>query len=222
MAPKDGIRCWICGRTVEEVQRSVGTPSTEPTEADRNLAKVVDQKTRFYKTADDWADGLPDQFRNMDFNFIMGNPSQFKALRFIDDVEQAQKSYVEPLIGISAHAKKGEETVVGEIKVSADDSRKRDALLKQMEEFEKKSGRSLSMLDGSKPRAFDGLKLADGLRYVRDLGVLHFALQQKLLEIDQEDERKKLPTFGISMAKIKTFPRAVPLCTVCENLIKGL
>lgn len=220
MAPKDGIRCWICGRTVEEVQRSIGTPAAEPSDVDRNLARVTEQKARFYRVATDWTEGIPEQFRNMDYNFIMGNPSQFKALRFVDDVEQAQKAYVEPLAGISAQAKKGEEMVVGEFKVSADDPRRRDALARQMDEFAKKSGRSMSMLDGQ--RAFEGLKLADGLRFVRDLGVLHFSLQQKLLEMDQDDEKKKMPTFGISMAKIKTFPRAVPLCTVCESLIKGL
>ena len=222
MAPKDGIRCWVCGRTAEEVERSIGSPTVEPSEADKSLIRVNDQRARFYKVATDWGDGVPDQFKNMDFNFVMGNPSQFKALRFIDDVEQAQKTYIEPLVGISAHAKKGEELVVGEIKVKAEDARRRDILVRQLDEFEKRSGRPLAMLDGPKPRGFDGLKLADGLRYLRDIGVMYFVLQQKLLELDQEEEKKKLPTFGISMAKIKTFPRAVPLCTVCESLIKGL
>ena len=221
MAPKDGIRCWICGRTVEEVQRSIGNPAVEPSEAEKSLGRVNDQRARFYKVASDWGDSVPDQFRNMDFNFVMGNPAQFKSLRFIDDVEQAQKAYIEPLPGILAQAKKGEEVTIGEVKLG-EDARKRDSVVRQLEDFEKRSGRSLSMLDGPKPRAFDGLKLGDGLRYLRDLGALHFALQQKVLEIDQEDEKKKLPTFGISMAKIKSFPRAVPLCTVCESLIKGL
>ena len=222
MAPKDGVRCWVCGRTVEEVQRSLGNPAPELTDADRNVARVNDERARFYKVATDWEGSVPDQFKNMDFNFVMGNPSQFRSLRFIDDVQQAQKTYVETLPGISASAKKGEEVVIGEMKVGGDDSRRRGVVVKEIEEFEKKTGRSLSTLDGPKARGFDGLKLGDGLRYLRDLGALHFTLQQRLLEIDQEEERKKLPTFGISMAKIKGFPKAVPLCSVCESLIKGL
>lgn len=222
MAPKDGVRCWVCGRTVEEVQRSIGSVAPEPTEADRNVAKVNDLRARFYKVATDWEDNVPEQFRNMDFNFVMGNPSQFKALRFIDDVQQAQKTYVETLAEISTHARNGEELVIGELKVNGEDARRRGVVVKELGEFEKRTGRSLSGSDGQKAKGFDGLKLGDGLRYLRDLGALHYTLQQRVFEVDQEDEKKKLPTFSISMAKIKGFPKAVPLCTVCESLIKGL
>jgi len=222
MAPKDGVRCWVCGRTVEEVVRSIGSPAPEPTEADKNVARVNDLRARFYKVVTDWEDNVPEQFRNMDFNFVMGNPSQFRALKFLDDIQQAQKTYGEPLAEISIHARKGDEIVVGEYKVAADDARRREVVIRELGEFEKRTGRSLAGLDGPKAKGFDGLKLGDGLRYLRDLGALNFTLQQRLLEVDLEEERKKLPTFSISMAKIKGFPKAVPLCTVCESLIKGL
>jgi hypothetical protein len=223
MAPKDGVRCWVCGRTIEEVQQSIGNPAAEVTDVDRNMARVADMRARFAKAAGDWWDSVPDQFKNMDFNFVMGNPAQFKALRFIDDVEQARKTHVETLAEIAMRARKGEEFTVGEFRVDSNDAKHRDVIVRELDEFERRTGRSLTEeTENSRPKEFDGLKLGEGLRYLRDVGSLYYVLQQRMLEVDKEEERKKLPTFSIGMARIKGFPKAVPLCTVCESLIKGL
>lgn len=223
MAPRDGVRCWVCGRTLEEVQQSIGNPAAEVTDVDRNMAKVNDMRARFAKVAGDWWDSVPDQFKNMDFNFIMGNPSQFKSLRFIDDVQQTRKTHVEPLEVIAMKARKGEAFAVGEFKVDSNDAKRRESVVRELDDFERRTGRELSEdSGGSRPKGFDGLKLGEGLRYIRDLGGLYYFLQLKLLEVDKDEERKKLPTFSINMARIKGFPKAVPLCTVCESLIKGL
>jgi len=226
MAPRDGVRCWICGRTVEEVQQLIGNPAAEVTDVDRSMAKVVDARTRFAKTVSDWWEGVPEQFKNMDFNFVMGNPTQFKSIRFLDDVQQARKSHVEAVWEVVGRGREGKDFTIGDMKVDANDERRRQAVMREVEDFERRTGRALDggkqADEASRPKGFDGLKLGEGLRYLRDVGAVYYTLQQRLLEVDKEDERKKMPTIGIGMAKVKSFPKPVPLCTVCEGLIKGL
>ncbi len=231
MAPKDGVRCWICGRTQEELKAAIGTTPQEVTEVDRNMAKVADARARFVRDANEWSDQIPDQFKNMDFNFVIGNPTQFRTFRFIDDVQQARKTHLEPLGDASFLARKGKEFGIGDFKVEAADGKRREVVVKELDDFERRTGRALERghpgedkdeADASKAQGFDGFKLADGLKYLREAGTLYYYVQQKLLEQEKEDERKKLPTYEIGMARIKGFPKAVPLCTVCESLIKGL
>jgi len=231
MAPRDGVRCWVCGRTVEEVRQSVGPTTTEMSDADRGLAKVADARARFVRVANDWWDTTPDQFKNMEFNFVMGNPSQFKAIKFIDDVQAARKTHLEALGDAVALGRKGKEFTVGDMKVEANDAKRRDAVVREVDEFERRTGRTLERgraageekeESGSRATGFDGFKLGEGLKYLREAGTLFYYVQQKILEVDKEDEKKKMPTYEIGMARIKGIPKAVPLCTVCENLIKGL
>jgi hypothetical protein len=232
MAPRDGVRCWVCGRTVEEVRQSVGTTAPEMTDVDRSMAKVVDARAKFVREATEWWDTVPDQFKNMDFNFVMGNPSQFKTIRFIDEVQEARKIHVEALGEAAYLGRKGKEFSIGDLKVDAGDAKRRDVVTRELDEFERKTGRVLergrsgngdkSDSDATRPRSFDGFKLGEGLRYLREAGTLYYYVQQKMLELDKEEEKKKAPTYEIGMARIKGIPKAVPLCTVCENLIKGL
>lgn len=231
MAPKDVVRCWVCGRTLEEVRQSIGTPVPEETEVDRKIVMTNEARARFVQTANEWYDNVPDQFKNMDFNFVMGNPTQFKAVRFIGDVQQARKTHLEPLGDATYLARKGEQFTIGDMKVEAGDSRRKEVAVKELEDFERRTGRTLERSrgggeekegSGSRPMSFDGFKLGDGIRYLREAGTLYYYVQQKLLEVDKEEEKKKMPAFEIGMARIKGFPKSVPLCTVCENLIKGL
>jgi len=229
MAPREGIRCWVCGRTLEEVRQTIGTAAPELTDVDRSMAKVSEARVKFAGEAGQWMDLVPDQFKAMDFAFVIGNPTQFRTIRFLDEVEHARRSHVQELGDVLALAKKGKEFTIGEIKVEANDSRRRDTVVRDLEDFERKSGRALERSkagdekeDAGKPSGFNGLKLADGLKYLRDAGLTYYAVQQRILEGDKEDEKKKMPTYEIGMAKIKGFPKAVPICTVCENLIKGL
>jgi hypothetical protein len=229
MAPRDGVRCWICGRTQEELKVAIGSTVPEVTEVDRNIAKVADARARFVRDANEWADGVPEQFKNMDFNFVMGNPTQFRSIKFIDDVQAARKTHLEPLGDAASLGRKGKDFTLAEFKIDVADGRK-EVVLKELEDFERRTGRALERsraddkeeTDPGRAQGFDGFRLGEGLKYMREAGTLFYYVQQKLLEVDKEDERKKLPTYDIGMARIKGFPKAVPLCTVCESLIKGL
>ncbi len=228
---RESMKCWVCGRTPEEVRDAVGKPVPVETEVDRSMAKVVAMKVNFAKISGDWAVGVPEQFKSMDFRFVMKNADQFRSIAFIGDVESAGRSYVDGLGEAVTRARKGEEAGIGELSVDPKDAKRREILLKGVEEFEKRSGRMLGVQNGGKrgtmperpmPAGFEGLRLGEGIRYLRDAGMLYYSIQQSLLEAAKVEEASKKPAFGVGATRLGGFSKAVPLCTVCENLIREL
>jgi hypothetical protein len=228
---RESTKCWVCGRTPEEVRDAVGKPVPVETEVDRSMAKVVAMKANFAKMSGDWTVGVPEQFKSMDFRFVMKNSDQFRTIAFIGDVESAGKSYVDGLGEAVTKARKGEEAGIGELTVDPKDAKRREILLKGVEEFEKRSGRMLGVQNGGKrgsaadrpmPAGFEGLRLGEGIRYLRDAGMLYYSIQQSLLEAAKVEEASKKPPFGVGSTRLGGFSKAVPLCTVCENLIREL
>jgi hypothetical protein len=224
-------KCWVCGRTPEEVRDAVGKPIPVETEVDRSMAKVVAMKANFSKLSGEWATLVPEQFKSMDFRFVMKNADQFKSIAFIGDVENAGRSYVEGLGEAVTRVRKGEEAGVGELMVDPKDAKRKEILLKGVEEFEKRSGRMLGVQNGGKrgsaadhpmPAGFEGLRLGEGIRYLRDAGMVYYSIQQSLLEAAKAEEASKKPAFGVGSTRLGGFSKAVPLCTVCENLIREL
>ena len=52
--------------------------------------------------------------------------------------------------------------------------------------------------------------------------MLYFSVQEKLLELEKEDEMGKRPVFAVSTAKVNGLPGEIPICTVCQNLVTCL
>jgi len=216
-------RCWICGRAPEEVSSSVGHPAEKETEIDRSMARLAESKARFTSMSREWWDNVPDQFRTMDFTFVMNNSAQFRSIKFIDEVEEARKSLADPLRMIADEIRTGAEASMGGVTIPASDVAKRDMVMGEIAKFEKKTGRHVDGGDDqSMPHEFDGLKFGQGIGFLREVGMLSFAVQEKLLEAEKEVEMSKRPTFGVSVAKVNGLPGEVPVCTVCQNLITGL
>ena len=217
-------RCWICGRAPDEVSSSVGHPAEGETELDRSMSRLADSKARFTAASREWWDKVPDQFRTLDFNFVINNHAQFKSMRFVEEVEDARRSLADPLRLAVERARSGSEASIGDAKIKPTDTAGRETLLSEIHEFEKKTGRHLDGGDGdvSMPHGFDGMKLGQGIGFLRELGMLSFTVQEKLLEAEKEEEMSKRPTFGVSVAKVNGLPGEVPVCTVCQNLITGL
>jgi hypothetical protein len=225
------MKSWVCGRTPEEVRDAVVKPITVETEVDKSMDKVVALKANFAQASSGCATTVPEQFKSMDYRFVMKNADQFKTIAFIGDVELAGRSYVDGLGEAVTKARKGEEAGVGDLTVDAKDTKRREILLKGVEEFEKRSGRMLGVQNGGKrgsaadhpmPTGFEGLRLGEGIRYLRDAGMLYYSIQQSLLEAAKAEEASKKPAFGVGSTRIGGFSKAVPLCTICENLIKEL
>jgi len=216
-------RCWICGRAPDEVSSSVGHPAEKETEIDRSMLRLAESKARFSASSREWWDGVPDQFRTIDFSFVINNAAQFRGIRFIGEVEEARKSLAEPLRVTAENIRKGVDASMAGVVITPSDAAKKGIVMGEIAEFEKKTGRHVDGGDDqSMPHEFDGLKLGQGIGFLRELGMLSFAVQEKLLEAEKEEEMAKRPTFGVSVAKVNGLPGEVPVCTVCQNLITGL
>ena len=223
MAPSRIIKCWMCGRASDEVSASVGRIYQE-TELDRRYARMEDLMGKFNRASAEWGDYVPDQFKALDFDFVVGNPSQFRSIRFLGEVEDAKKSIVIPLQLALGSVRSGTEASIGGVKIGPSDRAKRAALLREIESFERKTGRHINGSGGkdSLPHGFEGLKVTQGLTYLKEVGVLYFEVQRKLMEAEKEDEMSKRPVFGVSVAKVDGLPGEIPICSVCQNLVTSV
>ena len=223
MAPNRANKCWMCGRSSDEVNASVGRIPQE-TELDRRFARMTDLAGKFNRASGDWGNLVPDQFKTFDFDFVLNNQPQFRGMRFLAEVEDSKKSIVIPLKVAIGNVRNGVEGSIGGVKISATDMTKKDVFLKEVGDFERRTGRNLNGAggDGSKPLGFDGLRVGQGLAFMREVGMLYFSIQEKLLELEKEDEMSKRPVFAVSIAKVDGLPGEIPLCTICQNLVTCL
>ena len=223
MAPPRISKCWMCGRSSDEVNSSVGRIPQE-TELDRRFARMTELMGKFSRASAEWGNLVPDQFKTFEFEFVLNNPNQFKGMRFLTEVDDSRKSIVIPLKVAIGNVRNGVEGSIGGVKISPTDMAKKDVFLKEVGDFERRTNRNLngSGGDGSKPLGFDGMRIGQGLAFMREVGMLYFSIQEKLLELEKEDEMSKRPVFAVSIAKVNGLPGEIPLCTVCQNLVTCL
>ena len=223
MAPNRTNKCWICGRNSDEVSSSVGRPPEE-LELDSRLERMEDLKAKFNRASAEWGNLVPEQFKTLAYDFIVGNPAQFKSIRFLSEVDDARKSIVMPLQVAVGNVRSRTEASLGGVKIAPGDALKRNVLLSEIDEFERRTGRYLNGSGGSAqmPHGSEGLVVAQGLAYLRETGMLYFVIQEKLLEAEKEEEMSKRPVFAVSIAKVSGLPGDVPVCTVCQNLVTSL
>jgi hypothetical protein len=222
MAPIKVTRCWFCGRSSDEVNSSVGRIPQE-TELDKRFAKMTDLMGKFTRASGEWGDLVPDQFKTLEFDFVVGNPAQFKGMRFLPEVDDSKKSIVIPLRVAIGNVRNGTEASIGGVKITPSDKAKKEVFLKEVTDFERRTGRTLNGSgDSSKPHAFEGLRVGQGLAFLREVGMLYFSVQEKLLEAEKEDEMSRRPTFAVSIARVDGLPNDIPVCTVCQNVVTSL
>jgi hypothetical protein len=213
----------MCGRSSDEVNASVGRIPQE-TELDRRVARMADLMAKFSRASGEWGDLVPDQFRTLDFEFVLSNQAQFKVMRFLGEVEDSRKSIVIPLQVAVGNVGSGVEASIGGVKIGPSDVAKKGIFMKEVGDFERRTGRHLNGSGGSDkvPHGFDGLRIGQGLGFLREVGMLYFSLQEKLLDVEKEDEMSKRPVFAVSVAKMDSLPGEIPICTVCQNLVTCL
>ena len=223
MAPNKSNRCWICGRSSDEVSSSVGRPPEE-LELDTRLGRTEDLMGKFSKASGEWGNLVPEQFRALGFDFVVGNPAQFKSIRFLGEVDDAKKSTVIPLQVAVTNVRNGAEATIGGVKIGPADLSKREVLLREIDQFERRMGRYIngSGENGSMSHGSEGLDMVQGLAFLREIGLLYFTVQEKLLEAESEEEMSRRPVFAVSIAKVGGLPGDVPVCTVCQNLVTSL
>ena len=187
------------------------------------MAAASESRARFMRESADWTDRVPDQFRAMSFEFVMNNPSQFKSARVVEEAEAARRSIFEPLKLAVSRLRAGNDASLGSVRISAGDRSAMSLVLSEAEEFERKTGTQLDREgDQSLPHGFTDLKLGQGISFLKEAVELNYSVQQKLLELEKEDELSRKPSFGVGMAKADGLPGEIHVCTVCQNLVAGL
>jgi len=220
MAPNKINKCWMCGRSTEEVNSSVGRIPQE-SELDKRFARMNDLMGKFNRASTEWGSLVPDQFKTLEFEFVLNNQPQFKGMRFLGEVDDSKKSIVIPLRVALGNVSNGVEASIGGVKIVPSDAVKREVFLREVSDFERRTGRTLNGAggEGQKPHGFDGLRIGQGLVFMREVGMLYFSIQEKLLEVEKEDEMSKRPVFSVSSAKVDGLPGEIPICSVCQNLV---
>jgi hypothetical protein len=215
-------KCWMCGRASDQVSSSVGRPAEEM-EMDRKLFALAESRARFARESADWWEKVPDQFRMMNFGFVINNLKQFGSVNFLAEASKAKSSNVEPLLKAINQIRRGEDASIGQVAITPGDSVLRDAVMSEVNDFEKRTGYHLEWEEGAGPaRVFEGLKFGQGVSMLREIMMLGFSIQKKLLEEEKEEEMSRRPTFGVSVAKVNGLHGEIGICTVCQNLVTGL
>lgn len=222
----EGAKCWICGRTSEEVRVAMDRPSEREVELEGMMAKVEDSRRQFERTSRTWSGGVPAEFKDTEFAFVLENPNQFRSLKFVDEVARAKRSLADSLVDAAEVVLKGGDANLGIVEATGSDKSQADLIVGRLHEFARSSGRGLglSLPDGPAepggPTGFEGLTLRDGIRYLTEVGLLYFTIQRELLQAQKGEVKAERPGYRVAVVKVRGHPAGVPLCSVCELLIK--
>jgi len=218
-------KCWVCGRSGEEIKAALVEGDQEGSELDKEFSQVAWFRSKFNESATAWRRAVPKDFREMDFGFVTGNPDQFGAVTFIGEVNDARSVMMDWLSRASVAISKGDEGALQNLNLTSLGNGDRETLARSFELFESHWHRLLAKEEAENgkanyPTGFDGLGLADGVEYLISAGLLYYDAQNMLIQFKKNAETAKRPKFGIRVVQSKFGP--VPLCDVCAGLVVGL
>ena len=216
-------RCWVCHRSIEEISAAVDAETQEERELKKQLSQVSWTKSKFMESAELWRRTLPRDFKDMDFQFIASNASQFGSIKGLAEVLDAKKLMVDWLADASSKLRKGGDDMRAMPELAPLEKSDVDSLVRNLDQFEARSRRTIQA-DGHKEgyvSAFDGLKLFEGLEFLIAEGLLYYDVRTQLLNFAMVKASAKKPKATIRMVQANAYP-PVQLCSVCEALMVGL
>ena len=216
-------RCWACHRTVEEITATVDTETAEEREIKKQMSQVAWYRSKFTDSADLWRRSMPRDFKDMDFQFIASNPSQFSSIKALAEVLDAKKLMLDWLVEASSVLRSGGETTKLLEGVGPLEQADGDSVLRLIDQFETKWHRTIGPESSRNGFAagFNGLKLFEGLEFLIAEGQLYYDVRAQLSQSAMARAAAKKPRKSIRMVQANGYP-PVPLCSVCESLILGL
>lgn len=222
----EGPACWICGRTSGEISIALSGDTEEEAKISKEIAATKAAKEALAGNTAKWREGVPEAFKEFDLAFVLQNADQFRSMQFLGALVEEAKSTVRELDEVSFAVRKG-----AAIKVSGTpvDESQRASIAERLNEFEKRTSRKLKreqdLHDVDYQRLgyiarLSGLKLLDGIDYLREAGTFYYDLQLESKERARVVASKKRPVWKLRSVKFKDFPREVSVCTVCERFLK--
>jgi hypothetical protein len=222
----DGAACWLCGRTSGEINTALSGDTEDEVKIAKEIAATKAAKDALVANSAKWREGVPDAFKEFDLAFVLQNADQFKSMQFLNTLIEEGRSTVRELDEVSYAVRKGTPirmsgTLVDEVQ--------RASIASSLNEFEKKTNRKLKreqdLHDVEYQRLgyiarMSGLKLVDGIDYLKEAGAFYYDLQLEARERARATASNRRPIWKLRSVKFKDFPREVSVCTVCERLLK--
>lgn len=224
--PSEDAACWLCGRTSSEINSALSGDTEDEMKIAKEIAATKAAREALMSNAGKWREGVPDAFKEFDLAFVLQNADQFKSMQFLGALIEAARSTVRELDEVSYSVRKG---AVIRVSGTTMDESQRASIAEKLNEFEKRTNRKLKrekdLHDVEYQRLgyiarLSGLKLLDGIDYLKEAGGFYYDLQLEAMERARVVAGKRRPTWKLRSIKFKDFPREVSVCTVCERLLK--
>jgi hypothetical protein len=224
--PSAETACWLCGRTSSEISLALSGDTEDEAKISREIAATKAAGEALTSNAGKWREGVPDAFKEFDLAFVLQNADQFKSMQFLGALIEEARNTVRELDEVSYSVRKG---AVIRVSGTAVDEAQRASIAEKLNEFEKRTNRKLKrekdLHDVEYQRLgyiarLSGLKLVDGIDYLKEAGGFYYNLQLEAMERARVIAGKRRPIWKLRSIKFKDFPREVSVCTVCERLLK--
>jgi len=220
------LECWVCGRTAEEISAVFHIESTEDAELAKQASQIDWFKSKFMDSAVSWRKGIPKDFKDMDFLFVISNPDQFRVIKMIGEVDDARKLMMDWLVKASYALRKGEEGPLQGMKMSWLSKEERMSIVSSLEQFESRWHRHLARDEGvaggaNELAGFQGLSLTDGPEFLIAGGLLYYDIQVMLIQYARRAAAARLPTWHVEVKAVGGFA-PVAVCDICSGMIRGL
>ena len=222
----DDSTCWLCGRTSSEISSALSGDTEDEAKVLREIAAIKAARENLVSNSTKWRDAVPEPFKEFDLAFVLQNADQFKSMQFLNDLIETGRSTVKELDEVSFAVRKGAVIRMGG--TPADESQ-RESIAARLNDFEKRTNRKLKreqdLHDVEYQRLgyiarLSGMKLMDGIDYLRQAGTLYYDLKLEAGERARVAASKRRPMWKLRSIKFKDFPREISICNVCERLLK--
>jgi hypothetical protein len=224
--PADDAACWLCGRTSSEISMALSGDTEDEMKIAKEIATTKASRDALVTNSAKWREGVPEALKEFDLAFVLQNAEQFKSMQFLGALIEVARGTVRELDEVSFSVRKG---AVIRVSGTAMDESQRASIAERLNEFEKRTNRKLKrekdLHDVEYQRLgyiarLSGLKLVDGIDYLKEAGVFYYDLQLDAMERARVTAGKRRPIWKLRSVKFKDFPREVSVCTVCERLLK--
>lgn len=225
MQPEDPT-CWLCGRTSSEIGTALSGDTEDEVKISNEIAATKAAREALVSNSAKWREGVPEAFKEFDLAFVLQNADQFRSMQFLGALIDEGRNTVRELDEVSFSVRKGAPIRIGGALV---EESQRASIAARLNEFEKKTNRKLKreqdLHDVEYQRLgyiarLSGLKLLDGIDYIREAGTFYYDLQLEAREAARVAASKHRPVWKLRSVKFKDFPREVSICTVCERLLR--
>jgi hypothetical protein len=222
----DGAACWLCGRTSSEINSALSGDTEDEVKIAKEIAATKAAKDALVSNSAKWREGVPDAFKEFDLAFVLQNADQFKSMQFLNTLIEEGRSTVRELDEVSYAVRKGTPIRLSGAVV---EEAQRASIAERLNEFERKTNRKLKREQDLRDVEYQrlgyiarlsGLKLVDGIDYLKEAGAFYYDLQLEARERARMNASRRRPTWKLRSVKFKDFPREVSICTVCERLLK--